>query len=157
MTIEFDQPIACTCGKSGCLETVASATGAVNLAKQHVHDFDGESVLKTAILNDEKISAFLIFQSAEISQDSYALYIVDMYADYLARALSHIANTLNPAKIIIGGGVSAAGEFLRERVETYFKEYTFSQIRDTTKIVLATLGNDAGIFGAAQIVNNGLD
>ncbi len=156
MTIEFDDPIPCTCGKLGCLETVASATGAVNLAKHHVSSFIGDSVLKDAVNNQESLSSYFIFKQAEEHQDPYAMMIVDLYSDYLARALSHIANTLNPAKIIIGGGVSASGEFLRERVEHLFKKYSFSQIKDSTKIVLAELGNDAGIYGAAQIVNNGL-
>ncbi len=156
MTIEFDDPILCTCGKLGCLETVASATGAVNLAKHHVSSFTGTSALKDAVINQESISSYDIFQLAEEHGDPYAIMIVDTYSDYLARALSHIANTLNPAKIIIGGGVSASGEFLRERVERLFKQYSFSQIKNSTQIVLAELGNDAGIFGAAQIVNNGL-
>lgn len=156
MTIEFHDPIDCTCGKKGCLETVASATGAVNLALKHIDDFDGQSELKSMIQEGKDISAYLIFKTAEDNKDAYALYVVDLYVDYLARALSHIANTLNPAKLILGGGVSGSGEFLRSKVENYFKLYTFSQIKETSKIVIAQLGNDAGMFGAAQIVNNGL-
>lgn len=157
MTIEFHDPIDCTCGKKGCLETVASATGAVNLATKHINDFSGQSELKSMVERGDEVSAYSIFQKAEEEQDEYALYIVDLYVDYLGRALSHIANTLNPANIIIGGGVSGSGEFLRSRVEKYFKEYSFSQIRETSKVVIAKLGNDAGMFGAAQIVNNGLN
>ncbi|MEQ3517332.1 ROK family protein [Enterococcus cecorum] len=83
--------------------------------------------------------------------DPLALKVVDQVCYYLGLALGNIGNTLNPANIVIGGGVSAAGEFLRSRVEKYFREFTFPQVRQSTEIKLAQLGNDAGVIGAASL------
>ena len=83
--------------------------------------------------------------------DVLALRVVDRVCYMLGLALGNLANTLNPESIVIGGGVSAAGEFLRSRVEGYFTRYAFPQVRRTTKVKLAELGNDAGIIGAASL------
>ena len=72
-------------------------------------------------------------------------------SEYLGLATANISNILNPDSVVIGGGVSAAGEFLRSRVESYFVRYAFPQVRRTTKVKLAELGNDAGIIGAASL------
>ena len=64
---------------------------------------------------------------------------------------------MNPDSVVIGGGVSAAGEFLRIRVEKYFVQYAFPQVRQSTKIKIAELGNDAGIIGAASLASQFLD
>ena len=69
------------------------------------------------------------------------------FSKYLGLATANISNILNPDSVVIGGGVSAAGEFLRSRVEGYFTRYAFPQVRRTTKVKLAELGNDAGIIG----------
>ena len=75
-----------------------------------------------------------------------------MFSHYLGIATSHIANILNPSTIVLGGGVSAAGNYLKEHVEKYHRQYSFPQVRDVTKIRLATIGNDAGVIGAARLV-----
>ena len=93
----------------------------------------------------------MIFDEAR-NGDFFSLEVVEQFSKYLGLACSHIANTLNPSSIVLGGGVSAAGEFLLERVSNYYYNYTFPQIRDNTQISLATLGNDAGVIGAAQLV-----
>lgn len=152
ITIDPHIDIACTCGKIGCLEAVASATGIVNLARKYSMEYAGDSSLKERIDNGEDVDAKDIFEASK-SNDPYANHIVDRFAKYLGLACSHIANTLNPQRIVLGGGVSSAGEYLREKVEHYYQQYTFPQIRNVTTINLATLGNDAGILGAAQIVN----
>ncbi|MGO3324718.1 MAG: ROK family protein, partial [Streptococcus thermophilus] len=83
--------------------------------------------------------------------DKFADSIVDKVSKYLGLATANISNILNPDSVVIGGGVSAAGEFLRSRVEGYFTRYAFPQVRRTTKVKLAELGNDAGIIGAASL------
>ena len=77
--------------------------------------------------------------------------IVDRVSFYLGLALANVGNLLNPKFIVIGGGVSAAGEFLLTRVDKYFKENTFPNVRETTSLWLATLGNTAGVIGAASL------
>jgi glucokinase len=66
-------------------------------------------------------------------------------------ALGNLANTLNPESIVIGGGVSAAGEFLLDRVRDNFEKFAFSTVRSSTQLKLARLGNDAGVIGAASL------
>ncbi len=140
----------CTCGKKGCLETVASATGVVKLARHLSEEFSGESQLKYMIDDGQDITSKVVFDLAN-ENDRFALKVVDKVAFYLGLACGNIGNMLNPTDIVIGGGVSAAGEFLRSRVQTYFEEFTFPQVRASTKIKLAQLGNEAGVIGAASL------
>lgn len=140
----------CTCGSKGCLETVASATGVVRVARQMAEEYEGDSNVKAQIDNGESVSSKDIFEAAEAG-DNFALHVVDKVSMYLGLACGNLGNTLNPDSIVIGGGVSAAGEFLRKRVEDYFMKFTFPTVQKTTKIKLATLGNDAGIIGAASL------
>ena len=83
--------------------------------------------------------------------------VVEKVGFYLGQATANIANILNPDSVVIGGGVSAAGEFLRSRVEKYFVTYAFPQVRKTTKVKIAELGNDAGIIGAASLASQFVD
>lgn len=151
ITVDAESGFDCTCGKKGCLETVASATGIVNLARKFAEEYAGDSIVKQQIDDGESVSAKMIFDEAR-NGDFFSLEVVEQFSKYLGLACSHIANTLNPSSIVLGGGVSAAGEFLLERVSNYYYNYTFPQIRDNTQISLATLGNDAGVIGAAQLV-----
>ncbi|MDR0200344.1 MAG: ROK family glucokinase [Streptococcaceae bacterium] len=141
----------CTCGSKGCLETVASATGVVRVARQLAEEWEGNSAIHQQIDDGEQVTSKDIFVAAEAG-DTFALSVVDKVSFYLGLACGNLGNTLNPDSIVIGGGVSAAGEFLRARVEKYFLQFTFPTVKKTTKIKLATLGNDAGIVGAASLV-----
>ncbi|MDK2779799.1 MAG: glucokinase [Trichococcus sp.] len=140
----------CTCGKKGCLETVASATGVVKLARKHAEEYAGDSQLKFIIDDGQEITSKMIFDLAK-EGDDLAILVVDRAAYYLGLACSHIGNLLNPAYIVIGGGVSAAGEYLLEQVRAYFTDFSFPNVKKTTHIKLAALGNDAGIVGAAYL------
>ncbi|MFL2132295.1 ROK family glucokinase [Desemzia sp. FAM 24101] len=142
---------ACTCGKTGCLETVASATGVVHLARDFSDSFAGDSRLKYIIDDGQLITAKDVFDLAK-EKDPLALMVVDKVAYYLGLASSHLANILNPSTIVLGGGVSKAGEILTETIQPYFEKYTFPTIRRSTKIRLAILGNDAGVIGASSLV-----
>lgn len=150
IVVEPHDGFACTCGNYGCLETVTSATGVVRLARKFAEEYEGNSEIKANIDNGDEVTSKDIFIAAEAG-DAFALIVVDKFAYYLGFACANLGSTLNPAAIVIGGGVSAAGEFLRSKVETYFQKYSFSTVRDSTKIKLAELGNDAGIIGAASL------
>lgn len=141
----------CTCGKKGCLEAVASATGIVRVARQLAEKYAGDSQLKYSLDDGEDVSSKDIFELAE-ANDDLAVMVVEKVCFYLGLACSNLGNALNPASIIIGGGVSAAGEFLRGRVNYYFNQFAFPQVRESTKIKLAVLGNEAGVIGAASLV-----
>lgn len=140
----------CTCGKKGCLETVSSATGVVRVARQLSEEYAGESELKQAIDDGQDVSSKDVFDFAQ-AEDPFALRVVDRVCYFLGLAAGNLGNTLNPSSIVIGGGVSAAGEFLRIRVQNYFEEFTFPQVRESTSIKLAQLGNEAGVIGAASL------
>ncbi|GBG96049.1 ROK family glucokinase [Lactococcus termiticola] len=150
INVEPTDGFECTCGNHGCLETVTSATGIVRLAYKFAESYEGDSHIKASIDNGEAVTSKDIFEAAEAG-DAFSLAIVDKFAYYLGFAAANIGSTLNPDSIVIGGGVSAAGEFLRSRVEASFKKYAFPTVRNTTKIKLAELGNDAGIIGAASL------
>ncbi len=140
----------CTCGKKGCLETVSSATGVVRVARQLAEEYAGNSELKQRLDDGQDISSKDVFDLAK-EDDPLALMVVDRVCYFLGLACGNIGNLLNPSSIVLGGGVSAAGEFLRSRVAAYFKEFTFPQVRESTQIKLAKLGNDAGVIGAASL------
>ncbi|AQW21983.1 glucokinase [Lentilactobacillus curieae] len=140
----------CTCGKRGCLEQYASATGVVKVAKDTAAKFTGHSRIKELIDNDEDITSKLVFFLAD-NGDILANQIVNRVCSYLGLALSHIGNILNPENIIIGGGVSNAGNTLLQPTTRYFQENAFPSVRDSTRLKLAQLGNDAGVVGAASL------
>ena len=100
----------CTCGKRGCLETVSSATGVVRVARHLSEEFAGDSELKQAIDDGQDVSSKDVFEFAE-KGDHFALMVVDRVCFYLGLATGNLGNTLNPDSVVIGGGVSAAGEF----------------------------------------------
>lgn len=140
----------CTCGNRGCLEQYASATGVVHLAQDLAEEYEGDSSLKAMIDNGDEITSKIVFDLAK-SHDYLANMVVDRVCHYLGLAAANISNTLNPECLVIGGGVSAAGEFLLERVQKNFEKYAFPTVRTSTKLKLAELGNDAGIIGAASL------
>lgn len=155
ITIE-EEGYPCTCGKRGCLETVASATGLARLACDRINQFEGESTLAKMIQNPDKrdnVDAKIIFDQAK-ENDPYALDIVELYTDYLAFSLANVASLLNPSTIVLGGGVSHAGEFLAKKVDKKLQQNVFPTLRGKTKIKIAELGNDAGVLGAASLVIN---
>ena len=141
ITVDFDQPILCTCGKKGCLETVA----------RYADEYAGDAELKKLIDNGEDVNAKIVFDLAKAG-DELALIVYRNFARYLGIACANIGSILNPSTIVIGGGVSAAGEFLLDGVRKVYEENSFPQVRTSTKLALATLGNDAGVIGAASLV-----
>ncbi|MEK3797759.1 ROK family glucokinase [Peribacillus sp. FSL H8-0477] len=141
----------CNCGKNGCLETVASATGIVRLANEALSTDDGHSILQQKINAGEPLSSRLLFACAG-EGDLLSNEVINKVSFYLGMALSHTANALNPEKIVIGGGVSRAGEQLAAPVREAFERFAFKRVSKSTSISIATLGNDAGVIGAAWLV-----
>ncbi|MDF8374624.1 ROK family glucokinase [Weissella paramesenteroides] len=140
----------CTCGNYGCLEQYTSATGIVHLAYDYADAYAGDSKLKAMVSNGDEITSKIVFDLAK-EGDYLANEVVDKVAFYLGLATANIANMLNPSAIVIGGGVSAAGEFLLTRVQKNFNDFAFKMTRDVTEVKLAELGNDAGAYGAASL------
>lgn len=136
---------SCNCGCCGCLEQVASATGIVRLAKEELAATEEPSVLR-----DREISAKTVFDAVKTG-DTVAIRIAERFGTYLGQAMAVFANVLDPEAFVIGGGVSKAGEILLDFVKKNYYPYVFSTGKNVA-FKLATLGNDAGIYGAAKMV-----
>lgn len=141
-----EETAACNCGNSGCLEQYASATGMVRLAKKALAESSEDSVLR----NTESIEAKDVLDAFK-SGDALAVRVMDEVGEKLGGALGIFAAVVDPDAIVIGGGVSKAGQPLIDLIEKHYKKYAFSLCKDTP-IVIASLGNDAGIYGAAKMV-----
>ncbi|NSL50342.1 ROK family glucokinase [Calidifontibacillus erzurumensis] len=144
----------CNCGKKGCLETISSATGMVRLAREEIAHHP-DSLLATQYNKTNLLSAKMIIEAAR-KNDDFALEIVDKASFYLGLAIANIAITINPEKIVIGGGVSKAGSLLLKKVSKYFKQFALPRVYEGAHLALATLGNDAGVIGAAWLAKNKL-
>lgn len=146
MGVVYDETECCNCGKKGCLEQVASATGIVKETKKLLVDEGMDSSLRSY----DTFTAKDVFDEAK-KGDALALMAVDKLGEYIGIALSHIACVVDPDAFIIGGGVSKAGDFLIDAIQKHYVERAFTQCRKTP-IKLATLGNSAGIYGSAKLV-----
>ena len=145
LCMNYDETEKCGCGKTGCLEQYASATGITRLAGKRL-----EKDEKPSLLRGEELSAKAVFDALK-EGDQVAEEIIEEFGSYLGHALANIAVIADPAVIVIGGGVSKAGEILIKYVEKYFHEKAFFANQET-EFVLAKLGNDAGICGAAKLI-----
>ena len=147
MPVGLNETECCGCGNKGCLEQYASATGIVKVAKKILSECDTETPLR----NMEGFSAKDVMDLAK-GGDQVAIDVIEQLGDYLGKALAHIACVVNPSAFVIGGGVSKAGQFLIDVIEKHFKKNAFVPCSDV-KFVIASLGNDAGIYGAvAQVL-----
>ena len=146
MTIDTEEQDSCNCGKKGCLEQYASATGIVRLTNRALNTSDKASKLR----DTDDLSAKAIFDAAK-EGDALALELLDEFGKRLGYALANIACVVDPEAFVIGGGVSKAGKVILDVTNKYFQQYAFHACRNTS-FELATLGNDAGIFGAAASV-----
>lgn len=143
--VDDEIPWLCGCGNQGCLEQVASANGIVRLAK-----WMQEKEAKETVLEPESMTAKDVWDAVK-DGDAFACEVAEQFGRYLGLALANIASTVDPEVFVIGGGVSKAGPVILDYIRKYYVKYTFKACRDA-EFVLATLGNDAGIFGSARLV-----
>jgi len=144
--VNKEETKTCGCGKKGCLEQYASATGIVRMAKDLLKNTEEPSKLRQL----EDISAKDVFDFAKAG-DFVALEVVENACHYLGIALSYVAQVIDPEAFIIGGGVSKAGMMIIEKTNKYFNNYVMNSLKDK-KFKLAILGNDAGIYGSAKLL-----
>ena len=148
ITVNPDEIEACNCGQYGCLEQYVSATGIVRMDKRKLAKTDDATVLR----NYDPLTAKDIFDEAK-NGDEVAKELVDELGEILGSTLSNLACVVNPEAIVIGGGVSKAGKILIDTVQDHFKETAFYELKDT-RFELATLGNDAGMYGCMALLLN---
>lgn len=145
LCVKRDEEERCGCGLRGCLEQYASATGIARLAKLRLAKNDDETILRGT--NPDAKAVF----DAVKAGDAVAIQIAEEFGVYLGEAMANLAVVINPAVIVIGGGVSRAGDVLLPFIEKPFQKKAFFANRET-RFVLATLGSDAGICGAARLI-----
>jgi glucokinase len=143
--VEDNETESCGCGKKGCLEQMASATGVVRLANKALNSTNQPSVLR-----EGEITAKAIFDAVKAG-DELAIEIAETFGKYLGTALCNVAVVTDPEVFVIGGGVSKAGDILIHYIRKHYDAHAFSACKGV-KFSLAQLGNDAGIYGAAKLV-----
>lgn len=136
----------CTCGRSGCVEAYASATGLINLTKEAMEGPQGGKLREIA-QKDGKVSGRTAFDAMRAG-DAAGEAVVNEYVEYLAYGLVNYINIFAPEMIVLGGGISKEGEPFLEKLRSAMKPQLYGNSTDT-KLVCAQLGNDAGIIGAA--------
>ena len=145
MVLNRNETATCGCGKHGCVEQYCSATGIVRMAKEHLAASCADSTLRSL----ENIACKDIFDAGKAG-DPLALQILDNYYALLGEFLANVCCVVDPEVVVLGGGVSKAGQMLLEGVEPYFHKYVF-HAASGARFALASLGNDAGAYGAFKL------
>ena len=146
ITVNFEEEDKCNCGRNGCLEQFASATGIVKEAKRLLERSKEPSKLRDV----QHLSAKVIFDYAK-EGDALSEELVDQLCRYLAIAMSHIAHVVDPQAFVLGGGVSKAGTMLTDLIKKYYESNVLFALQNKD-FKLAELGNDAGIYGSAKLI-----
>ena len=145
MVLERNEERPCGCGKRGCAEQYCSATGIVRLAQEYL-----EKTVSDSCLRQGEITCKAVFDGAK-QGDVVALEILEQAYAYLGELIANVCIVLGPEVVVIGGGVSKAGEMLLEGIRKHFDRFVYHASRDV-EFRLATLGNDAGVYGAFKLL-----
>ena len=146
MTLHREETIPCNCGKCGCVEQYCSATGIVRTARAYLAATDAPSVLRAM----PEFSCKDVFDAADAGDPVALSYLETFYAN-TAEFISNICCVLNPEAVVIGGGVSKAGDRLLEGIRRHMDRFLFHAVSNV-QLSLATLGNDAGAIGAFRMI-----
>ncbi len=146
MKVNDEELDVCGCGKTGCLEQYSSATGIVRIARKVL----GTKTNPSGLRELDELTSKAIFDLAK-DGDELAIECVNILGKYLGRALANVACVADPEVFVIGGGVSRAGQILIDAIQKYYVRDAFHACR-TAEFSLATLGNDAGIYGSAKLI-----
>lgn len=142
--------VPCTCGNHGCLERYCSATALIRMAREAVAGNPETLILKLADGDPARIEAKTVFDAAR-AQDPLAVSVYGHYIDCLAQAVASVVNLLDPEIIVLGGGVSKAGDFLLEPLVREYPRYVLFNDQPLPPVRIAILGSEAGIIGAAML------
>lgn len=146
LVLEPHETEKCGCGKRGCVEQYCSATGIVRLAKKYL----AQNAIDSTLRSIENLTCKDVFDVGK-SGDSAALAILEQVYDYMGQFLANVCCTVDPEIVVLGGGVSKAGQPLLEGAKRYFDRYIFHASK-SIRFALASLGNDAGAYGAFKLV-----
>ena len=145
LVLNRDETEKCGCGKCGCVEQYCSATGIVNMGKKALAAYEGVSALSRC----NPLTCKDIFDCGKAG-DELALQVLDRYFACLGEFLGNICSVIDPDIVVLGGGVSKAGQMLLDGTRPYFDKYAFHAVR-SARFELASLGNDAGAYGAFKL------
>ena len=145
LVLNRNETARCGCGKQGCVEQYCSATGIVRMAKLALEGYTGISRLQRF----DPLTCKDIFDCGKAG-DELALQILDQYYAYMGEFLANVCNVVDPDAVVLGGGVSRAGQMLLDGTRPYFDKYVFHAARGA-RFALASLGNDAGAYGAFKL------
>lgn len=151
MILQAHEGPICGCGNTGCLEAFASGPSIVQLAKEYLSG--GKSAKFEELANGREITPFMVYEAA-MQGDAVAKRIFAIVGEWLGIALTSVVNLLNPEKIIIGGGVSQAGNFLIDPIRKTINERAIKVSADAVEVVTAKLGERAGVIGASLLIDN---
>ena len=146
LVLNREETETCGCGKKGCAEQYCSATGVVRVTKRCMESCDTPSSLR----HIENLTCKDIFDAAK-AEDKLAQQALEQVYAYMGEFLANVCNVLDPEVVVIGGGVSKAGQPLLEGIERHFGKYVFHAVSGV-KFALAQLGNDAGAYGAFKLI-----
>ena len=146
MVLDRNETETCGCGKKGCAEQYCSATGVVRVAKRYLAANDTASSLRAV----ENMTCKDVFDAGKAGDQAAVAILEQVYA-YLGEFLANICNVVDPEVVVLGGGVSKAGQPLLDGAKRYFDKWVFHGAKDV-KFALATLGNDAGAYGAFKLL-----
>ena len=150
MTINPAETETCACGRRGCVQQYVSASGIARLARKYLAEHEEESALRSV----EKLTTKDVFDAAK-NGDGAANAILENVYDAFGYTISAVCTVADPEVVVIGGGVSKAGEMLVEGVKKGFLKYVFYPNTDV-RFNLAVLGNDAGIYGCCKLLLDSL-
>ena len=146
MVLNREETETCGCGKKGCAEQYCSATGVVRVAKRYLAACDTPSALRKV----ENMTCKDVFDAGKAGDEAAVQILEQVYA-YLGEFLANICNVVDPEVVVLGGGVSKAGQPLLEGAKRHFDKWVFHGVSGV-RFALATLGNDAGAYGAFKLL-----
>ncbi|MCI5640110.1 MAG: ROK family glucokinase [Lachnospiraceae bacterium] len=146
ITLNLNETRVCGCGKKGCLEQYASATGVMRAARERVANTDQPSMLR----DYDEITGKEIFDAYKAG-DAMATEVVEEFAEYLGLGLANVAQVMDPEAFVIGGGLSKNGPVVAEITRNCYEKHVMFALKEK-EFRLAELGNDAGMYGAVRMV-----
>jgi len=142
--------IPCTCGNRGCLERYCSATAIIRMAREQAAIHPETAILAMAQGDPAKINARTVIDASR-EGDPIAEKLFRRYVSYLSQAIANVINFIDPEVIVLGGGISKAGDYLLHAVREEYPRYVIFSDLTLPSVELAVLGADAGIIGAAML------
>ena len=150
--VTFENEVICHCGKKGCLETEASGNALHRKLIERLKA--GENSVLAAVFKEHGDVTLEEIIDAVSREDLLCIELVEEVGQFLGRWIAGLINIFNPERVIIGGALSATGDYILQPIRTWVKRYSLNLVNEDTKIVLSQLGEQVGIIGACAIARS---